>query len=72
MIPTAVPWGFFYSNFIVFCCKKYYANLKVTSYQVYFFNLSIHQDPKNNWRVPFKIQNFARFSIGRRPSNKVI
>ena len=29
----------------------------------YFINLSIHQDPKNNWRVPFKLQNFARFSL---------
>ena len=29
----------------------------------YFINHSIHQNPKNNWRVPFKIQNFARFSL---------
>ena len=29
----------------------------------YFINLSIHQDLENNWRVPFKIQNFARFSL---------
>ena len=27
---------------------------------------------EDNWRVPFKIQKFARFSLGRRPSNKVI
>ena len=30
---------------------------------LYLINLSIHQDPKNNWRVPFKIQNLARFSL---------
>ena len=29
----------------------------------YVINLSIHEDPKNNWRVPFKIQYFARFSL---------
>ena len=23
----------------------------------------VHQDPKNNWRLPFKIQSFARFSL---------
>ena len=29
----------------------------------YFINLSIHQDPKNNWRVPFKIHFFAHLSL---------
>ena len=29
----------------------------------YFINLSIHQDPITNWRLPFKIQNFAHFSL---------
>ena len=72
MIPTAVPGGFFYSNFITCFGTKYDANLEVMSCQVYFVNLSIHQDPRKNWRVSFKIQNFARFSLGRRPSNKVI
>ena len=28
-----------------------------------FINLSIHQDRKNNWRVPFKIHFFAHFSL---------
>ena len=31
--------------------------------KLFCINLSIHQDPKNNWRVPIKIQNFARFSL---------
>ena len=40
----------------IFCLgTKYDANLEIMSCQVYFFNLSIHQDPQNNWRVPFKI-----------------
>ena len=56
LIPTAVPWGLFYSNFIICFGAKYDANLDVMPCQVYFINLSIHQDPKNNWRVPFKIQ----------------
>ena len=29
----------------------------------HFTNLSKHQDPKNNWRVPFKLQFFAHFSL---------
>ena len=29
----------------------------------YFINLSIHQDPKNSRRVPFKIQKFEPFSL---------
>ena len=31
--------------------------------KLYFINLSIHQDPKNNWRVSFKIQKIAHFSL---------
>ena len=30
---------------------------------VSFISLSIHQHPKNNWRVPFKIHFLARFSL---------
>ena len=72
MIPIAVPWVF-YSNNIICFRTKYGANLEIRFCQVFFLiNLSIHQDPRNNWRVPFKIQNFARFSVGRRPSNEVI
>ena len=37
--------------------------LEIMSCQVLFINLSIHQDPKNNCRVPFKIHFFARFSL---------
>ena len=55
MIPTAVPWGFFYSNFIICFGTKYDSNLEVISCQVFFINLSIHQDPKSNWRVPFRM-----------------
>ena len=72
MIPTAIPWEFFHSNIIICFRTKYDANLKVMSCQVLFIDLSIHQDPKNNWRVLFKIEIFARFSLGRRPSNKVV
>ena len=72
MIPIAVPWGSFYRNFIICFGTKYDAILEDISSQILFINLSMHQDPKNNWRVPFKIQYFARFSLGRRPSNKVI
>ena len=31
--------------------------------QFCLINLSMHQDPKNNWRVPFKTQFFARFTL---------
>ena len=31
--------------------------------EFYGINLFIHKDPKNNWRVPLKIQNFAHFSL---------
>ena len=30
---------------------------------VFYRPLSIHQDPENNWRVPFKIQQFEHFSL---------
>ena len=56
MIPTAVPWGFAYSNNIICFGTKYDANLEMLSRQFYFINLFAHQDPNNNWRVPFKIQ----------------
>ena len=59
MIPTAVLWGFFYSKFMVCFGTKYDANLEVLSCQVYFINLFIHQDQKNNCRVPFKIQKIC-------------
>ena len=72
VIPTAVLWGFFYRNFIICFGTRYDTNLEVMSCHVYFINLSILQGPKNNWRVPLKIQNFARVSLGRRPPNKVI
>ena len=62
MIPTAVPWGFFYSNFTICFGTKYHANLKEISCQVHFINLYIHHDPKNNWRVPFEIQKKLRAS----------
>ena len=62
MIPTAVLWDFFYSKYFLFWDKND-ANLEIMSCQVFFINLSIHQDPKNNWRVPFKIHFFARFSL---------
>ena len=68
----AVPWGFFYSNIIICLGQNMTPIWKYCLAKFYFINLSIHQDPKNNWRVPFKIHFFARFSLGRRPSNKVI
>ena len=40
--------------------------------KLYFINFSMHQDPKNNWKVSFKIHFFSRLSLGRRLSNKVI
>ena len=57
MIPTAVPWGVLYSNFVVCFSTKYDANLEVMSCQVYFINLSIPQDRKNIWRVHL-VSNF--------------
>ena len=71
MIPTAVSWGVFDSNIVICFETKYGANLECLA-KFYFVNLSIHQDPKNNWSVPFKMHFFARFSLGRRPSDKVI
>ena len=29
----------------------------------YFINLSMHEDPKSNWKVPFETQIFACFSL---------
>ena len=54
---------FFMVNITICFGTKYDVNLEIISCQVFFINLSIHQDPKNNCRVPFKIQIFARFSI---------
>ena len=54
MIRTAVPWGVFLQKYYLFCDKissKYCANLEILSCKFYFINLSIRQDPKNNWRV---------------------
>ena len=70
--PYRSTMGIFYSNFIICFGTKYDASFEVMSCQIYFIKLSMHEDPKNNWRVPFKIQFFARFSLGRRPLNKVI
>ena len=53
----------FFTVIIICFGTKYDANLKIMFCQVYFINFSIHQDPKNNWRAPFKIHVFARFSL---------
>ena len=37
MIPTAVPWGFFYRNIIICFGTKYDANLEIMSCQVIFY-----------------------------------
>ena len=36
MIPTAVPWGFFYTDIIICFRTKYYSNLEIMSCQVIF------------------------------------
>ena len=45
----------------------FFANFyKILSFQVLCYqplHTHVHQDPKNNWRVPFKIHFFARFSL---------
>ena len=46
---------FFTVNIVICFGAKYTANLEILSCQVFYQQLSIHQDPKNNWRVPFKI-----------------
>ena len=69
--PYRSTMGIFYSNILICFGTKYDANLEYLA-KFYFINLSKHQDSKNNWSVPFKVHFFARFSLGRRPSNKVI
>ena len=39
--------------------------------KLYSVNLSIHQDPKNNWRVPFKIQFLRASRLFRSASIRV-
>ena len=67
MIPTAVPWGYFYSNIIVCFVTKYDANLECLG-KFYFINLSIHQDPKitGEYRSKYKILRASRFDGGLR------
>ena len=65
IIPTAVPWAFFFTGNIFCFGTKYDANLEIMSCQVVCcqpLHTHVHQDPNNNWRVPFKIR-FARFSL---------
>ena len=72
MIPTAVPWAFFCSNIIICFGTTYDANLEILSCHVLFYQPLHTSRSEEYWRVPFKIHFFARFSLGRRPSNKVI
>ena len=56
---------FFTVNSICFG-TKYDTNLEIMSCQVLCYqplHTHVHQDPKNSWRVPFKIQIFERFSL---------
>ena len=56
--------GIFFSVNIICFGTKHDANSEIMSLaKFYFIYLSIHQDPKNNWRVPFNIQKFVRFSL---------
>ena len=67
LMPTAVPWGFIYcTSYILFVSGQYDANLGRMSCHVSCnqpLHTHVHQDPKNNWRVPFKTHFFARFSL---------
>ena len=55
--------GIYFSVSILCVGTNYYANLEIMSCQVIFYHFSIHQDPKNNWRLPFKIQNVEHFLL---------
>ena len=58
--------GFFSTVNIICFGTKYGTNLEITSCQVLCYQplrTQVHQGPKNNWRVPFKIHFFARFSL---------
>ena len=68
MIPTALRWRFCTANIVCFG-TKYDANLELKSCQVLFINLFMHQDPKNIWRVPFKIHFFFRTSRSSRSAS---
>ena len=67
IVPTAVPWGFCYSKYYsIFVLGQNAADLEIMSSQIFCYQLShthVHQDPKNIWKVPFKLQYFARFSL---------
>ena len=54
---------FFYGKYDLFW-DKYDVNLEIVSCQVLLYQpLHVHEDPENNWRVPFKIQFYAHFSL---------
>ena len=64
MIPTAVPWGFFYIYIYNWGLGQHIPPIWKSCFAKFnFIKLSIHQDPKNNLIVPFKIHLFARFSL---------
>ena len=57
---------FFFTVYSICFETKYDANLEIMSCQVLCYqplHTHLHQDPTNNWRVPFKIHLFARFSL---------
>ena len=58
--------GSFFTVTIICFGTKQDANLEIMYCQVVFYqplHTHVHQDANNNWRVPFKIHFFARFSL---------
>ena len=71
IIPTTVPWWFLFQKTFLFWHKKWrqFGNNVLSCF--YFINISIHQDPKNNCRVPFKIFFLRASRLSRSASIRV-
>ena len=69
MIPTAVPWGFFYSNIIICVGTKYDANLEIMSCQVNILSTSPYIKIRRitgEYRSKYKFLRASRLDGGLR------
>ena len=69
----AVPWGFFYSNNNIFCFgTKYDANSEKNVLPIFILSTSPYIKIRRMTGEYRSTKKIARFSLGRRPSNKVM
>ena len=58
--PYRITIGIFFTVILLFVLAQNMTPIwKQCRGKFYFINLSIHQDPMNNWRVPFKNIKFC-------------